>query len=249
LNFVELQKIMDLPSLKFIANDFKKLFNKTTRVGFPNNKYAVLKHDTSFDSTGFLEFILSPEIKTQKAIIIDSDPENKYWCCVCNKHIENEYFEDKNFHETCRNCFEYMRNALIMKKENVTFVFIDKPSLFPHICYIINDKNKIPINIEHIYVTFVNTNPLYKTFVEGKRMCCNYCRRDNYQTKLCHYFEKHNNKDNHITICEQCLKFREYVSFMSNYHFVYINKIFEINNLLPELKNVIAKYMLMIAAY
>jgi hypothetical protein len=239
---------MDQKTLEFIADNFSfsKLSKKIIRTKIPNNKYAVLRCSTQYDSSDFLEFILSPEIKTQKANITG----RKIYCSACDKKIKGEYFGNdygikkiyladryNSYNIRCKQCFECMRNALVLKKKNITFVYIDEKIRLSPI-YVMKDKI-----IKHIYITIINTTPFYKRKKIGFNMC-DYCYKE--KTKL-HFFT--GNKNNYLTICKKCLKFRKYASFMNNYNFVYIKEIFIINNLLPELKKNIAKYMLRVVAY
>jgi len=197
--------------------------------------FIILACDTQYNATEFLEFILSSDIKNQKPNIFDT--LEGYECNNCDEYIEEEYFEnDYDGGNLCRRCFECMRDALIIKKENVTFVYI-------------NDKPSSPIYImregasEHIYVSIINTNSL-RIKMGCNRHVCVYCRNE--KSDAHDYIEKCGND---ITMCKKCLKFRKYASFMNNYNFVYIKEIFIINNLLPELKKNIAKYMLRVVAY
>jgi hypothetical protein len=239
--------------LEFIADNFsfERLSKKTIRTKIPDNKYVILACDTQYNSTElFLEFILSPAIKNQKSNKV-ADYHQEYMCSNCHEYIEEEYFENDYGDSLCRRCFECMRDALIIKKENVTFVYI-------------NDEPSSPIYImregvsEHIYVSIISTFPLNGNIKTGhghNQNFCIYCKKlRQYSMKKCKfnmydYIEKCDNKRSYITICKKCLKFREYASFMNNYCFVYINEIFTTNYLLPELKKLIAEYMLEIAAY
>jgi|SRR5579862_2416553 len=252
---------MDEKTLKFIANNFssKKLSKGIIRTKISGNKYAILRCDTRYNSKKcFLvkDVVLSAEIKHKQANSTDSI--KKYVSCYnCGIFIEEECFDNRDY-ILCKYCFECMQNALIIKKENITFVYINEtenacsPYMSPFI-YII--KNKI---IKHVAIEIIRTNPLYKKTKPNLDMY-DYCHKEKIKLpKNSHlnktknfelYRYKERNTKNYITMCKKCLEFREYASFMTNYNFVYIKEIFSNNNLLPELKNLIAKYMLRVVAY
>jgi|SRR5579862_1352359 len=238
---------MDLKNLEYVTDNFclEKSSKRTNRTKILNGKYVVLVCNgiIKYGATDIIEFVLYPKIKNQKASIVEKHEKEllAYRCGFCDEYVGEEYFVDHYDEIICRKCFESMRDALVVKKENVKSIYIDCLSCI----YIMKDD----IVVENMHIKIVNTTSLYEN-LKTNRIMCDYCYSLQKTAELHHYLEKYENRnDICVTVCSKCLKFREYASFMTNYCFVYINEIFITNFLLPELKILIADYMLRVAAY
>jgi hypothetical protein len=270
---------VDQNFLNFIGDNFsfEELSNKIIRTKIFDNKYVILKCECDEDALYILDELvvfLNFETKNQKVSVIDNE---EYDCCRCDKYIKKEYFYNDYDERLCRKCFTHIKdNILIANKKNITFIYVPECPGFLRF-YIIKDKIVKQINIQLIetktFITGVKPIQLFSGICET----CNEMREYSKQEKLflCYnsvekcnfikckkhlgeciycsekeklYFCYDSQKKYDGVVCKKCLKFKRYASFMANENnFVYIKEIFE--PLLPELKNIIVKYMLRLSPH